>query len=89
MTETNRDPRSDSVKFKTGRRAILLPINGRGDRSQEKRDLQPDRRERSDPFRSGVSLRTSDFIASLAEKLINQPDPFSSLLREVARFFDR
>jgi len=60
---TNRDLRSDSVKFKTGQRAILLPVNGRVDRSQETRRLQPAVRERSDLFGSGVSWRTNDFMA--------------------------
>ena len=41
----------------------LLPVNGRDDRSKEKRELQPAVRKRSDLFRSGVSKRASDFMA--------------------------
>ena len=63
ISQTNRDLKSDSVKFKTAQRGCLLPVNGRGDRSKEKRELQPAVRERSDLLRSGVSWRMSDFMA--------------------------
>ena len=64
----NRAHRSDLVKFKTGQRACLLPVNGRDDRSQEKRELHPASREQSELFRSGVSVRTSDFMGGIVDE---------------------
>jgi hypothetical protein len=63
----NRDPGGDSVKFKNGQRASLLPVNGRAKRSKQQRELQPARRERSDLFGSGVS----DFMGLV---LLRYPD---------------
>ena len=82
---TSRDLRSDSVKFKTAQRTCLLPVNERADRSQETRTLQPSVRERSDPFRSGVSLRTSDFMAVNRERKINQLYRASAILLGLER----
>ena len=48
---------------RTAQRPCLLQVNGRDDRSKEKSELQPEVRERSDLLGSGVSKRTSDFMA--------------------------
>jgi len=72
---------------KTGQRAILLPVNGRVDRSQETRPLQPAVRARSDLFGSGVSLRTNDFMAVNRERKIDQPYRESAISLGLGRRF--